>query len=112
MKPTLTRRSVLRGAVAGAVGGLAAPMFVPSSVFGSKGKPAANDRVNLAFVGLGNQGLANLSNPYQESYNLKGGFIAMRLRRPLRWDGLRERFVGDEEADRMLHRPMRSPWSV
>ena len=38
--------------------------------------------------------------------------IAMRLKRKLRWDPGRERFVDDEEANRMLSRPMRGPWRL
>ncbi len=38
--------------------------------------------------------------------------IAMRLERKLEWDPAAERFVDDPEADRMLHRAMRSPWRV
>jgi len=38
------------------------------------------------------------------------GEIAMRLGRKLRWDPARERFVGDDEADRMLDIPSRPPW--
>ena len=38
------------------------------------------------------------------------GNIAMRLNRKLRWDPAQERFEGDEEANRMLDRPMRAPW--
>jgi predicted dehydrogenase len=38
--------------------------------------------------------------------------IAMRLGRKLRWDPDQESFVGDAEADRMLTRPMRSPWHL
>jgi predicted dehydrogenase len=38
--------------------------------------------------------------------------IAMRLKRKLRWDPVRERFEGDEQANRMLSRPMRSPWHL
>jgi len=38
--------------------------------------------------------------------------IAMRLRRRLRWDPKAERFIGDEQADRMLTRSMRSPWHL
>lgn len=40
------------------------------------------------------------------------GNIAYRLGRPLKWDPKNERFVNDEQADRMLSRPMRSPWHL
>jgi len=38
--------------------------------------------------------------------------IAIKLRRTLRWDPDEERFIGDDEANRMLTRPMRSPWHL
>lgn len=39
--------------------------------------------------------------------------IAIRLKRPLRWDALKERFLNDEEANRKLAlRPMREPWRL
>jgi len=38
--------------------------------------------------------------------------IAMRLARKLRWDPDKEQFIGDEQANRMLKRPMRSPWRL
>jgi len=38
--------------------------------------------------------------------------IAIKLRRKLRWDAAQEAFVNDEEATRMLDRPMRSPWKL
>ncbi len=40
------------------------------------------------------------------------GRIAMDLGRHVRWDPDRERFVDDPEADRLLARPMRSPWTL
>jgi hypothetical protein len=40
------------------------------------------------------------------------GNIAMLLKRKLRWDPARERFVGDPEANRMLARRQRSPWTL
>jgi myo-inositol 2-dehydrogenase/D-chiro-inositol 1-dehydrogenase len=40
------------------------------------------------------------------------GDIAMRLGRKLRWDPDKEQFVGDDEANKMLWRPMRSPWTL
>jgi len=36
--------------------------------------------------------------------------IAMKLKRPLRWDPGKERFVGDDEANARLSRPQRPPY--
>ena len=38
------------------------------------------------------------------------GAIAMRLGRKLRWNPEQELFIDDDEANRMLSQPMRSPW--
>jgi len=38
--------------------------------------------------------------------------ICVRLGRKLRWDVQTERFINDEEANRMLYRAMRSPWQL
>ncbi|HUT33465.1 MAG TPA: Gfo/Idh/MocA family oxidoreductase [Planctomycetota bacterium] len=38
--------------------------------------------------------------------------IAIRLGRKLRWDPVRETFPGDPEANRMLTRPLRAPWTL
>jgi predicted dehydrogenase len=38
--------------------------------------------------------------------------IAMRLRRPIRWNPHTEEIVDDAEASRMLSRPARAPWNV
>ena len=38
--------------------------------------------------------------------------IATRLGRKLTWDWRRERFLGDDEANRMLSRSLRAPWSI
>ncbi|HEY4308286.1 MAG TPA: Gfo/Idh/MocA family oxidoreductase [Pirellulales bacterium] len=40
------------------------------------------------------------------------GNIAIRLGRELNWDPEKEVFVGDEQANRMLSRPMRAPWHI
>jgi predicted dehydrogenase len=38
------------------------------------------------------------------------GNIACDLGRPLKWDPVNEKFVGDEEANKRIARPMRHPW--
>ena len=40
------------------------------------------------------------------------GNLAMLLKRKIRWDPEREQIVGDDEANRMLGRPMRAPWRL
>jgi predicted dehydrogenase len=40
------------------------------------------------------------------------GNIAYKLGRPLRWDPEKEEFVGDDDANRLLSRSMRSPWHL
>ncbi len=40
------------------------------------------------------------------------GNIALLLKRKLLWDPDAERFINDQQANRMLGRPMRSPWQL
>ena len=40
------------------------------------------------------------------------GNIAWRLQRKVTFDFAREKFIGDEEADRMIAEPMRAPWKL
>ncbi len=40
------------------------------------------------------------------------GNIAVRLGRELQWDPAAEKFVGDEQANLMVSKPMRSPWHI
>jgi predicted dehydrogenase len=38
--------------------------------------------------------------------------IAIRLRRKLQWNPVREEFANDDEANRLLSRSMRAPWQI
>ena len=38
--------------------------------------------------------------------------IAIRLGRKLSWDPVKEQFINDEEANKMLTGTMRSPWRL
>ena len=40
------------------------------------------------------------------------GKIAVQLGRKLQYDPEKERFVGDEEANRLISQPMRAPWHI
>jgi hypothetical protein len=40
------------------------------------------------------------------------GEIAMLTERKLQWDPEKENFTGDVQANKMLSRPMRSPWHL
>lgn len=40
------------------------------------------------------------------------GSVALRLRRRLQFDPDKQRFIGDEEANRLINQPMRAPWHV
>ena len=38
--------------------------------------------------------------------------IAMKTGRTLKWDPKTEKFVGDDEANRLLDYPHREPWTI
>ncbi|MCX7006036.1 MAG: Gfo/Idh/MocA family oxidoreductase, partial [Kiritimatiellaeota bacterium] len=38
------------------------------------------------------------------------GNIVMQLRRPLKWDPVKEEFIGDQQANRLKERAYRAPW--
>jgi hypothetical protein len=40
------------------------------------------------------------------------GIVAVRLGRSLKYDPVKQEFIDDEGANRMINQPMRSPWSI
>lgn len=57
-KSRSTRRQFLQGAAGAAVGAMAFPYIVPSSVFGKDGKVAPSNRITMGWIGTGGQGRA------------------------------------------------------
>jgi predicted dehydrogenase len=53
---TMKRRDFLAGATAA----LAVPYIIPSSVLGRAGRPSANERINLGYIGVGGMGGGHL----------------------------------------------------
>ena len=54
----------------------------------------------------------NESNGHRSCTIVNLGKIALRLRRPLRFDPVKQEFIGDEQANRFINQPMRAPWQV
>lgn len=52
---SLTRRQFLRRATLAAAVGAGLPQVLPSGVLAADGAPGANDRINVAFIGIGRQ---------------------------------------------------------
>jgi predicted dehydrogenase len=56
---------------------------------------------------------ASMPEPAQRAITVAQlGIIAAKLGRKLAWDPKNEHFIGDQQADRMLSRPFRSPWRL
>ena len=55
---------------------------------------------------------SNLAYAHNMTVPMHLGLISFWMGRPLKWDGKKERFVDDPEADRLLIKPFRSPWSL
>ncbi len=58
-KPKVTRRSFLKTAAA-SVAAVGFPYVVPASAIGRDGKVAPSNRINMGFIGTGNQGINDL----------------------------------------------------
>jgi myo-inositol 2-dehydrogenase/D-chiro-inositol 1-dehydrogenase len=54
----------------------------------------------------------NEANGHRSCTLVNLGKIALRLGRSLRFDPDKQLFIGDEEANRLIHQPMRAPWHL
>ncbi|WP_437918317.1 Gfo/Idh/MocA family oxidoreductase [Sphingobacterium sp. LRF_L2] len=54
----------------------------------------------------------NEQNGYYSATLVNLGLAALRLNRTLEFNSLKQEFVNDEAANRLLNQPMRGPWSI
>ncbi|MBN1126650.1 MAG: Gfo/Idh/MocA family oxidoreductase [Sedimentisphaerales bacterium] len=54
----------------------------------------------------------NEANGHRSCTIVNLGKIAVRVGRPLRFDPVRQLFINDEQANRLIDQPMRSPWCI
>ncbi len=64
----------------------------------------------LGAVDAGRAPAAGIERAHRSSVLPLLGMISWRLGRSLRWDGAKEEFAGDDEANGLLRRPYRPPW--
>jgi myo-inositol 2-dehydrogenase / D-chiro-inositol 1-dehydrogenase len=54
----------------------------------------------------------NESNGFRSCTIINMGKMALQLGRSLRFNPITQLFTGDEEANRLINPPMRSPWNI
>jgi hypothetical protein len=54
----------------------------------------------------------NEMNGYHSCTVVNMGIIALQLGRTLHFDPVRQQFIDDEAANRLINQPMRAPWSI
>jgi len=64
----------------------------------------------LAAIDARSKPVADIEQGYISTASCILANLSMKLGRTLTWDGKAGRIVGDEEANRLLRRPYRSPW--
>ena len=59
-----------------------------------------------------NKPAADIEQGHRSSVPIQIAGIALKTQRKLNWDGEKEEFIRDEEANRYLSRPYRAPWRL
>ncbi|HVW02356.1 MAG TPA: Gfo/Idh/MocA family oxidoreductase [Planctomycetaceae bacterium] len=81
----------------------------PIAYWGRYGEIHIRDFLNC--IKTGAQPMSDVASQHRSMTACHLGNIAMRLGRTVHWDGQRERFVDDDEANAMLSRPQRSQYA-
>ena len=58
------------------------------------------------------QTISDVETAHRSASALLLGGIALRLKRTLKWDPRKERFINDDEANQLLSMPKRPPWRI
>ena len=95
----MNRRTFLKS-TAVAVGTAHVPMVIPSSVLGRGNRPAPSDRITLACIGTGNQGLNNLQSFLQDERVQLVAVCDINESSPGYWNG---RIAGRKPAQDMVN---------
>jgi predicted dehydrogenase len=66
----------------------------------------------LEAIRTGQKTICNVEVAVRDQTVIQQSYIALNLKRKLRWDPVAEHFVDDPEANKMMSRPMRSPWHL
>jgi predicted dehydrogenase len=64
----------------------------------------------LAAIDKRSKPVADIEQGYISTSSCILANLSMKLGRSLKWDAAKQMVVGDDEANRLLHRPYRSPW--
>lgn len=75
-------------------------------------EPAAQNTSFLECVRTRQKFALNEINGYRSATIVNMGAIALRLNRTLNYDPVKQEFINDIEANRLLNPPMRAPWSI
>jgi predicted dehydrogenase len=64
----------------------------------------------LAAIDKRSKPVADIEQGYISTSSCILANLSMKLGRSLKWDPVKQEVVGDDEANRLLHRPYRTPW--
>ena len=64
----------------------------------------------LAAIDKRSKPVADIEQGYISTSSCILANLSMKLGRSLKWDAVKQEVIGDAEANRLLHRPYRSPW--
>jgi hypothetical protein len=64
----------------------------------------------LAAIDKRSKPVADIEQGYISTSSCILANLSMKLGRALRWDPAKQEVVGDDEANRLMHRPYRGPW--